>query len=86
MMWGSGTSISVASSEVDAGVWHWRLGHMSEKGMKVMLSKDKLSRLKSVDLDFCEDYIYGKQKQVSFSMVRKTSKAEKLELVILMSG
>ena len=59
---------------------------MSEKGMKVMLSKDKLSRLKSVDLDFFEDYIYGKQKQVSFSMVRKTSKAEKLELVILMSG
>jgi len=40
---GSGASISVASSEVDAGVWHWRLRHMSEKGMEVMLSKDKLS-------------------------------------------
>jgi len=41
-----------------------------------MLSKDKLSELKSVDLDF-----YEKQKQVSFSTVRKTPKAEKVELV-----
>ena len=24
-------SISVASSELDAEVWHWRLGHMSER-------------------------------------------------------
>ena len=54
---------------------------MSEKGMKVMLSKDKLPRLKTDDLDFCEDCIYEKQKRVSFSTMRKTSKAEKLELV-----
>jgi len=26
--------------------------NMSEKGMKVMLSKDKLSRFKSIELDF----------------------------------
>ena len=39
-------SISVASSELDTRVWHRRLRHMSEKGMKVMLSKDKLSELK----------------------------------------
>jgi len=36
------TSISIASSKLDAGVWHRRLGHMSKKGMKVSLSKDKL--------------------------------------------
>jgi len=42
MMSGSGASILVASSEADVGVWHRRLGHMSEKGMKVMVSKDKL--------------------------------------------
>jgi len=39
---GSGVSISVASSEADASAWHQRLGYMSKKGMKVMLSKDKL--------------------------------------------
>ena len=30
---------------------------MSEKGIKVMLSKDKLSWLKFIDLDFCEDCV-----------------------------
>ena len=39
---GSEASISVASSEEDAEVWHQRLRHMSEKEMKMMLSKDKL--------------------------------------------
>jgi len=43
--------------------------------------KDKLSELKSVELDFCEDYVYGKQHRVSFSTVKKTPKVEKLELV-----
>jgi len=37
MMSDSGASVSVASPELDAGAWHRRLGHMSEKGMKVML-------------------------------------------------
>jgi len=55
-------SILVVLSEVDAGVWHQRLGHMSEKKMKLVLSKDKLPELKSVDLDFYEDCIYRKQK------------------------
>ena len=31
-----------------------------EKGMKAMLSKDKLLGLKSIKLDFCEDCVYGK--------------------------
>ena len=54
---------------------------MSKKTMKMMLSKDKMSRLKSFEVDFCKDRVYRKQKQVSFSTVRKTPKAEKLELV-----
>jgi len=78
---GVGASISVASLEADFRVWHRRLGHMSKKGMKVMLFKDMLPGLKSLELDFCEDCVYGKQKRVSFSMVRKTLKAQKLEMV-----
>ena len=74
---GSRAPISVASSEADTWVQHQRLGHMNKKGIKVVLSKDKLVGLKFVELDFCENYVYGKQKRVSFSMVRKTSKAEK---------
>ena len=78
---GSMALISVASSEVYPGVWQQRLGHISEKGMKVMLSKEKLLGLKFMALDFYEDCVYEKQKRVSFSTVRKTPKAEKLELV-----
>ena len=53
-------AISVASSGVDTTTWHYRLGHMSEKGMKVLLSRGKLSGLESIDLGLCEDCIFGK--------------------------
>ena len=43
---------------------------MSEKGMKF-----------DVDLDFCENCIYGKQKRVRFLTVGKEKKSETLELV-----
>ncbi|RVX10461.1 Retrovirus-related Pol polyprotein from transposon TNT 1-94 [Vitis vinifera] len=36
---------------------------MSEKGMKMLLSKGKLSELKSIDFDMCESCILGKQKK-----------------------
>ena len=78
MTLGSGASISIASSELDIGVWHRRLGHMSEKRMKVILSKNELSGLKSIDLDFCEECVHGKQRRVGFSKARKTLKAKKL--------
>ena len=68
--------ILVASSVLDVGVWHQRLEHISEKEMKLMLSKDKLPELKSIDLIFYEDFIYGKQRRVGFSKMRKTLKAE----------
>uniref|UniRef100_A0A2N9H7K1 Retrovirus-related Pol polyprotein from transposon TNT 1-94 n=1 Tax=Fagus sylvatica TaxID=28930 RepID=A0A2N9H7K1_FAGSY len=33
-------TIAVAEAGADTNLWHRRLGHMSEKGMKVLLSKD----------------------------------------------
>ena len=59
--------------------------HMSEKGMKMLLSKGKLPELKSIDFDICESYILGKQKKVSF-LKNRTPKAEKLELHTLICG
>ncbi|RVW61459.1 Retrovirus-related Pol polyprotein from transposon TNT 1-94 [Vitis vinifera] len=41
-----------------------RTGHMSEKGMKMLLSKGKLPELKSIDFDMCESCILGKQKKI----------------------
>ena len=65
----------------DTTLWHRRLGYMSEKRMKLLASKEKLSNLNHVELGLCEDCIYGKQKRVSFSKVGRSPKKEKLELV-----
>ena len=37
--------------------------------------------LKNIDLDFCENCVYVKQKRVIFLRVGKENKSEKLELV-----
>ena len=58
--------IAVADASTDTSRWHRRLGHISEKGMKILLLKGKLPELKSIDFDMCESCILGKQKNVSF--------------------
>ena len=73
--------IAVADASTNTSLWHRRLGHMSEKGMKMLLSKGKLLELKSIDFDMCESCILGKQKNVSFLKTGRTLKAEKLKLV-----
>ena len=74
-------TIIVVEASTDTNLWHRKLGHMSEKGMKMLLSKGKLPELKSDDFDICESYILGKQKNVSFLKIGRIPKAEKLELV-----
>ena len=59
-------TIAVAEASNDTSLWHRILGHMSQKGMKMLLSKGKLPKLKSIDFDMCESCILGKQKKVSF--------------------
>ncbi|MBE2321325.1 DDE-type integrase/transposase/recombinase, partial [Solirubrobacter sp. CPCC 204708] len=73
--------VAVADAGGDTNLWHNRLGHMSEKGMKVLLSKGKLPGLKSVEFDLCESCIFGKQKKVSFLKSGRVPKSQKLELV-----
>jgi hypothetical protein len=68
-------------ASVNSKLWHLKLGHMSEKGMKVLLSKGKLPALKSVESNICEGCILGKLNKVSFVKVGKASKPEKLDLV-----
>ncbi|KAK2989776.1 hypothetical protein RJ640_029930 [Escallonia rubra] len=62
-------------------LWHHRLGHLSENGMKILHSKNALPGMKNIQLDFCEGYVYGKQKRVSFWKDGKERKTERLELV-----
>jgi hypothetical protein len=75
------SSISLDSTRVDTTLWHHRLGHMSEKGMQILHKRNLFPYLKQIDLDFCEHYVYGKQKRVRFLRVRKEKKSERLELV-----
>ena len=74
-------TIAIADASTDTSLWNRRLGHISEKGMKILLSKGKLSELKSIDFDMCESCIFGKQKKVSFLKTGRTPKAENLKLV-----
>ena len=61
--------------------WHRRLGHMSEKGMKMLLESGMLHGLTSLEMSQCEDCILGKQTRVSFLKTARMLKKEKLELV-----
>ena len=74
-------TVGVAEASTDTSLWHHKLGHISEKGMKMLLSRGKRQELKFVDFDMCESCILGKQKRVSFLKIDKTPKVEKLELV-----
>jgi hypothetical protein len=42
-------TVVVVDANADSKLWHLRLNHMSEKGMKVLMSKGKLPKLKSVE-------------------------------------
>lgn len=40
-----------------------RLDHMTDKGMKILVSKEKIPKLKEVEVGFCEPCAFGKQKR-----------------------
>ena len=46
---------ALTSKGANAALWHHRLEHMSEKGMKILHLRNLLPSLKNVDLDFCEN-------------------------------
>lgn len=74
-------TVAVVENAKQTKLWHCRLGHMSEKGMKLMVENGALPDLKTVDHQMCESCILGKQKRVSFSKGGREPKSEKLELV-----
>jgi hypothetical protein len=49
-------------------LWHQRLGHIGEKGLQTLHSKGMVEGMSNctLDFDFCEHYIYGKQNRVRF--------------------
>ena len=48
------STVAVVDSATNSELWHNRLGHMSEKGMKILHSKEKLPKLKAIDYSLCK--------------------------------
>ena len=65
---------AVAQGASGSCMWHNRHGHVSAKGMKMMITKESLEGLKYVDMGLCERCITGKQKRVSFTKTPRESK------------
>jgi hypothetical protein len=59
-------TVSIASNTSNTKLWHMRLGHMSEKDMHLLHKRGYLNDIGN--LEFCEHYVFGKQKRVSFSL------------------
>jgi hypothetical protein len=49
-------------------LWHQRLGHIGEKGLRTLHGKGMVGGMSNctLDFDFCEHFIYGKHNQVRF--------------------
>ena len=52
---------SIADELCSLILWNQRLGHMSEKGMKWLAYQGTIPELKTVGVDFCEPWVFGKQ-------------------------
>ncbi|KAE8725329.1 hypothetical protein F3Y22_tig00008957pilonHSYRG00078 [Hibiscus syriacus] len=70
----------VSCSSDSAMLWHQKLGHMSEQGMKVLMEQKLLPGLTNVSLPLCEHCITSKQHRLKFNTSNSRGK-NVLELV-----
>jgi hypothetical protein len=72
---GAEASIASASpAEEKTMTWHQKLGHMSEKGLKVLSDQKLLPGLTKVTLPFCEHRVTSKQHRLKFGTSTTKSK------------
>uniref|UniRef100_A0A2N9EZR3 CCHC-type domain-containing protein n=1 Tax=Fagus sylvatica TaxID=28930 RepID=A0A2N9EZR3_FAGSY len=69
-----GVAAVAESEDDDTLLWHMRLGHMSERGMRELHKRNLLTGIKSCKLDFCKYCIMGKQCRIFGRPVRTPSK------------
>ncbi|KAH9671607.1 hypothetical protein KPL70_017434 [Citrus sinensis] len=56
-----------SNGEESTMMWHLKLGHISEQGLKILSERKLLPGLKSVSLPFCEHCVTSKQHRLKFS-------------------
>lgn len=61
-------------AEEGSHLWHQQLGHMSEKGLQVLMNYKLLSDLKSLKLDFCKYCMFRRQLKKRFQTRNHNSK------------
>ena len=64
-----------SSAEESTMMCHRKLGHMSERGLKILAEQKLLPGLKKVSLPFCEHCVTSKQHRLKFSSSSARSKA-----------
>nr|GEV99293.1 hypothetical protein [Tanacetum cinerariifolium] len=55
-------------------LWHQRLGHMNEKGIKILASKCRIPDIQMAVVGFCELCVLGKQKKFAYKERMQTMK------------
>jgi hypothetical protein len=74
----SASCVNALQKEDACALWHKRLGHMSGKGMTVLVKKNLL---KGVNIKKYSDCLAGKQHRVAFKSQAPHKKPEVLDLV-----
>ncbi|KOM25686.1 hypothetical protein LR48_Vigan153s000800 [Vigna angularis] len=67
-------SVATTKEEEATMMWHYRLGHMSERGLKILADHNLLPELKTFNLPFCEHCVTSKQHRLKFAKVTARSK------------
>uniref|UniRef100_A0A2N9G064 Uncharacterized protein n=1 Tax=Fagus sylvatica TaxID=28930 RepID=A0A2N9G064_FAGSY len=64
------------SEDDDTLLWHMRLRHMSERGMRELHKRNLLAGIRSCKLDFCKYCVMGKQYRVFFKTATHNTKGK----------
>uniref|UniRef100_A0A2N9HUM1 Integrase catalytic domain-containing protein n=1 Tax=Fagus sylvatica TaxID=28930 RepID=A0A2N9HUM1_FAGSY len=71
-----GVAIVFESEDDDTLLWHMRLGHMNEHGMRELHKRNLLVGIRSCKLDFCKYCVMGKQCRVRFKTATHNTKGK----------
>ncbi|KAH9655560.1 Integrase catalytic domain-containing protein [Citrus sinensis] len=66
--------ISASVTRDKTKLWHMRLAHISERGLKELSNQGLLGDDKVTSLEFCEKCVFGKATRLKFSSGRKETK------------
>ena len=67
----------------DAKIWHYRYGHLSWKGLEILMKKNMvrdLPELQEIETK-CKDYLLGKQHREAIPKRAQWRASQKLELI-----